>query len=336
LAGFSNGEITRVGVVEPTPYFARFMGRYTIGLGGDREKVEDGPNQLPGERDIDRITVSIGKMSMTDLFDNNAYSHDPRTQMLNWSLMYNGAWDYPANVRGYTYGMGIDFNRKDWAFRWGVFAVAAEANSGAFDPRILDANGQAWELEERYLLFGHPGKIRLMSYLNHAHMGNYADALAQTGSPPDVTLTRAYRFKYGFLSNLEQEITSDLGFWARLGWSDGHAESWMFTAIDQTAALGFLLKGTRWRRPGDEVGLAYVFNGISPEHAAYLAAGGLDFIIGDGKLNYGAEGILELYYNLQIVKGVEFTFDFQEVSNPAYNRDRGPVSIGALRMHVEY
>ncbi|HLW64307.1 MAG TPA: carbohydrate porin [Gemmataceae bacterium] len=336
VAGFPNGEITRVGQLEPTPYVARLFGKFTFGLGGPREKVEDGPNQLPGERDIDRITVYLGKMAMTDIFDNNAYSHDPRSQMLNWSLMYNGAWDYPANVRGYDYGMAIEFNRKDWAFRWGIFGEPAEANGAAFDPRILNANGQAWELEERYLLFDHPGKIRLMAYLNHAHMGNYEDALLQTGTPPDVTATRSYRLKYGFVGNLEQEITRDLGFWMRGGWSDGHAESWAFTAIDDTIAAGFLLKGTRWRRPGDEVGLAYVFNFISAPHAAYLSAGGLDFIIGDGALNYGPEGILEVYYNLEILKGFEFTFDFQEVSNPAYNRDRGPVSIGAIRMHVEF
>jgi high affinity Mn2+ porin len=312
------------------------FGRYTIGFGGDREKVEDGQNQLPGERDVNRLTVSIGKMSMTDLYDNNLYSHDPRTQFLDWALMYNGAWDYPANVRGYTYGMGIDYNTKNWAFRWGIFAEPAEANGAAFDPRVFNANGQAWELEERYLLFEQPGKIRLMAYLNHAHMGNYADAVAQTGSPPDITLTRSYRLKYGFLMNLEQQITANLGLWARLGWNDGHSESWAFTPIDETAALGFLLKGGRWRRPQDEVGVAYVFNGLSPEHQSYLAAGGLDFNIGDGALTYAPEGILELYYNLEIAKGIEFTFDFQEVSNPAYNRDRGPVSIGAVRMHVEY
>jgi len=336
VAGFPNGEITRVGLPEPTPYIARLFGRYTFGLGGPRVTVEDGQNQLAGERDINRITISIGKMAYTDLVDDNKYSHDPRTQFMNWSLMYNGAWDIPANVRGYDYGFGIEFNRKDWAFRYGIFAEAASANSADFDPRILNANGQVWELEERYLVFEHPGKLRLMSYLNHAHMGNYADAVAQTGVPADITLTRSYRFRYGFLANMEQEITKDLGMFARLGWSNGQTEAWSFTAIDETAALGFLLKGRRWRRPDDEVGLAYVFNGLSPEHAAYLAAGGLDFIIGDGALNYGAESILELYYNLQIVKGFEFTFDFQEVSNPAYNRDRGPVSIGAIRMHVEY
>jgi high affinity Mn2+ porin len=336
LAGFPNGEATRVGVLEPTPYIARLLFRQTWGLDVEREKIEDAPNQIGGIRDIDRITLSVGKMSATDQFDNNRYSHDPRTQLLNWSLMYNGAWDYPANVRGYTYGVTLELNTFYYAVRYGIFAEPSVANGAEIDPHILRANGQILEVEEHYTLGQHGGVLRQWAYLNHAHMGNYSQAVAEMPVDPDITLTRAYRFKYGFGGNLEQELTQDLGLFVKVGWNDGHSESWAFTEIDETAAAGFLLKGTAWSRPQDEVGLAAVCNGISPEHRAYLAAGGIGFIIGDGQLNYGLEKILESYYNLQLRKGINVTADFQYVDNPAYNRDRGPVVIGGLRVHFEY
>jgi high affinity Mn2+ porin len=336
VAGFPNGEITRVGLPEPTPYFARFALRQTFGLGGTQELVEDGPNQIAGLRDIDRVTVTLGKLTATDIADDNRYSHDPRTQFLNWSLIYNGAWDYPANVRGYTYGLAVELNRRDWAVRYGIFAEPAFANGAPLDPHFLNANGQVVEVEERYCLGEHPGKLRLLAFLNHAHMGNYNQALAEMPVNPDVTLTRVYRFKYGFGVNFEQEATKDLGLFGRLGWDDGHSEAWAFTEIDRTASLGLVLKGTAWCRPDDEVGLAGVINGLAGPHRHYLGAGGLGFIIGDGQLRYGPEEILELYYNFQIHKGIDLTLDFQEINHPAYNRDRGPVSVGSIRVHFEF
>jgi high affinity Mn2+ porin len=336
IAGFPNGEITRVGVTEPTPYIARLFLRQTFGFGGEQKKVEDGPNEIAGKRDVDRLTFTLGKFSATDLVDDNSYSHDPRTQFLPWSIMYNGAWDYPANVRGYTYGIGIDFNRKNWALRYGIFQEPEFANSAPLDSRILKANGQVVEWEGRYTLADHPGKLRLLAYLNRAHMGKYSEALQEMPVNPDVTQTRAYRIKYGFGLNWEQELSKDLGIFARLGWDDGHTESWAFTAIDRLAEVGLLLKGRCWCRPNDQVGLAFDANGLAKVHHEYLAAGGLDFIIGDGALNYGPEQIVEVYYNLAVIKGINVTGDFQEVINPAYNRDRGPVSAGSLRVHFEF
>jgi high affinity Mn2+ porin len=175
-----------------------------------------------------------------------------------------------------------------------------------------------------------------MAYLNRAHMGDYREALIEMPVNPDVTQTRDYRYKYGCGGNAEQELTRDLGVWCRLGWSDGHTETWAFTPIDRTAALGLLLKGRCWARPADEVGLAAVCNGLAKDHRDYLAAGGLDFSIGDGRLNYGLEQIVELYYRIAIVKGIFVSADFQEIRNPAYNRDRGPVSVEALLVHAEY
>jgi high affinity Mn2+ porin len=336
VAGFPNGEITRVGVPEPTPYIARLFVRQTFGLGDELEKVEDEAHEIAGYRPVDRLTFTVGKMAATDIADDNRYSHDPRTQFLNWALMYNGAWDYPANVRGYTYGVAVDYNRKDWTVRYGVFAEPAVANGAEFDPRFLEANGQIVEWEGRYTANGHPGAVRLWAYLNHAHMGDYREAIQEMPVDPDITRTRAYRFKYGFGLNWQQELTKDLGVWSRLGWNDGHTESWAFTEVDRTAALGLALRGRCWCRPDDVVGLAGVLNGISKDHRDYLAAGGLGFLLGDGRLNYGLEEILEVYYDFQVIKGIFVTADWQGINHPGYNRDRGPVAVGTLRVHIEF
>ncbi len=336
LAGFSNGEIQHLGTPEPRPYIARLFVQETIGLGGEQEKLEDDANQIAGTRDVDRLTLFLGKMAAEDLADNNKYSHDPRTQFLDWSLMYNGAWDYPANVRGYTFGLGLDFNQKWWAFRYGIFLEPATAQGAAFDPHVIEALGQVAELEERWERDCHPGKLRLLAFLNHANMGNYRDALAMMPVNPDITATRRYRIKYGFGLNLEQELCKDLGFFARLGWNDGHSESWAFTEIDETASAGLALKGRRWCRPNDTIGVAYVANGLSSAHRDYLASGGLGFIIGDGALNYAAEEIVETYYDFQIKKGIDVTVNFQGVEHPAYNADRGPLAVFSLRVHVEF
>jgi high affinity Mn2+ porin len=336
LAGFPNGEITRVGRVEPTPYIARLFFRQTIGLGGEEEKVEDGVNQVAGSRDVERLTITIGKLSNTDLVDDNRYSHDPRTSFLNWALMYNGAWDYPANVRGYTYGIGLEYNQRDWALRYTIMAEPTIANGAPLDPHFLKANGQLLEWEGRYSINDRPGKVRVWGFLNHAHLGNYSDALEEMPHSPDVTATRAYRFKYGYGGNIEQELTPDLGGFIKYGWNDGQSESWAFTAIDSTVAVGLLLRGRCWCRPGDVFGVAFAANGLSNAHRDYLAAGGFDFNIGDGRLRYGLEKILESFYNLQVHKGIFVTLDYQLIDNPAYNRDRGPVSVLSGRFHIEF
>jgi high affinity Mn2+ porin len=250
-------------------------------------------------------------------------------------MIYNGAWDYPANVRGYTYGFAVDYNRKDWAWRYGIFAEPEFANSAPLDPHFLKANGQVTEWLGRYKINEHPGNVRVLAYLNHAHMGDYLEALTEMPVKPNVMATAAYRFKYGFGLSWDQEITKDLGVWSRLGWNDGHTETWAFTPIDRTAVLGLALKGRCWCRPDDVVGLAGCVNGLAKDHHEYLAAGGLDFNIGDGKLRYAPEEILEFYYNYQVLKGIFVTFDFQEVNHPAYNADRGPVSIFTVRAHIE-
>ncbi len=336
VGGFPNGEITRVGTPEPTPYIARLFVRQTWGLGGAWERLEDAPNQIASRRDLDRVTLTVGKLAASDVADDNRYSHDPRSQFLNWSLMFNGAWDYPANVRGYTYGVALGVDTVYWGLHYGIFAEPAVANGGPIDPHFVKANGQILEIEEHWGLEGRPGKLREWVFLNHAHMGDYREAIQAMPVDPDVTANRAYRFKYGVGLSLEQELLKSLGAFCRLGWNDGHTESWAFTEIDRSAALGLVLKGTAWCRPNDTVGVAGVINGLARDHRDYLAAGGLGFILGDGRLRYGPEEILETYYNIEIRKGINVTADFQGVNHPGFNRDRGPVAVGSLRVHIEF
>lgn len=337
LAGFSNGEIPRVGTPEPRPYVARLFLRQTFDLGGGKEYVEDAPNQIAGFHDARRLVVTAGKFGAIDFFQSNNYSNDPRAQFENWALFTNGAWDYPADVRGYTEGAAIEYTEPKWTLRYAAMTEPTQANGGTFDSRIPAALGHAVEFERRYSFQDHPGVVRVMGYANSAHMGNYRQAIDRAvGSIPDVTKTRGYRIKYGFGLSADQEITKDLGIFARLGWNDGHTETWAFTEIDESASLGLSLKGTRWHRADDVVGIAGVLNGLSQDHRDYLRAGGRGFIIGDGRLHYGLEKIVEGYYLIKLADHIFVTADAQYIANPAYNQDRGPVFVGGIRVHIEF
>ncbi len=336
VGGFPNGEITRVGLPQPTPYVARTYFTQTIGLGGEREKVNDGPNSVAGYRDVNRIGLTLGKLAATDFIDNNAFNHDPRTQFLNWALLYNGAWDYPADVRGYTYGGVAELNREQWAIRYGLFGEPTEANGAVIDSHFDRAHGHAWEMERRNESGGLSGHLRLLAFLNRANMGDYQQATTDPAAMTDITTTRRYRSKYGFGYSWDQELSEDLGFFSRAGWNDGRTESWAFTEIDRTFTVGARIKGTRWRRKDDEIGLGIAVNGLSPQHRAYLAAGGLGFILGDGKLNYGLENAYETYYRWKISSNIFLTANFQLIVHPGFNQDRGPVFLEALRAHAEF
>jgi high affinity Mn2+ porin len=337
IASFPNGDISHVGAVQPEPYVARAYFQQVFSLGGDQQKVDSDENQLAGYQDAKRITVWLGKFSATDFFDNNTYSHDPRTQFMNESLMDDTAWDYPADTRGYTIGGAIELNEPTWAIRYGVFQEPHTANGGTLDPHVLKALGHAIELEDRWNVKDQPGVVRLMAYANVADMGNYRQALANPGpgGVPNITLTRAYSCKFGFSVSAEQAITADLGIWGRAGWNNGQTETWAFTEVDDMGSLGISLKGTGWSRPDDVIGLAAAIAGLSDAHKDYLAAGGLGFIIGDGALSYAPEEVLETYYDCKIADGVSLTPDFQFVEHPAYNSARGPVAIIGVRVHLE-
>jgi high affinity Mn2+ porin len=253
--------------------------------------------------------------------------------------MYNGAWDYPADVRGYTWGWVHEFHTRNWSFRYASAAMPRVANGLRFDRRLLQNRGDVFEGEYRYTIRKHAGAIRLLNYENHANAGNYAEAIRQaesTGGTPDVTSTRRNgTLKYGFGLNLEQEMAKNIGIFARLGWNDGKTESFAFTAIDRLATGGVSIAGQPWHRPFDTFATELTVSGISAVHALYLARGGYDFLIGDGRLRYGPEYISETYYSARLLPGVYATLDLQHVSNPAYNRDRGPVWIPLIRLHIE-
>lgn len=337
IAAFPNGEIYRVDDPSPKLNVSRLFIEQDIGLGGESEKIEDDINQLASVKDQERVTVVAGKFSLNDYFDDNTYSHDPRTQFLNWALMDNGAWDYAADTRGYTWGLYLELHEPSWSFRVASVLEPKVANQLALDPHFLQVRGDNAEFEYRYRVHDvHPGKIRLLAYRNVAHMGLYQDAIAANPTAPDIISVEGPNLvKFGFGLNLEQGLTSDLGVFARAGWNNGTTETWAFTEIDRTLSAGMSLKGTSWSRPNDTVGAALIWDGLSKDHADYIAAGGYGFMIGDGALNYAPEEILETYYSYQLLREVAVSGDYQFVENPGYNHDRGPVHILSLRLHYQ-
>lgn len=340
LANSSNGELPRVATATPKPYLARLYVSHDFGFGSAKESFESEENQLAGKRSEKRYTITIGRFTLTDFFDNNRYSHDPRTQFMGWSVMYNGAWDYPADVRGYSWGWVHEFHTHYWSLRYGSAGMPRVANGLRFDRRILEDRGDVIEEEHRHTLWARPGAIRVLEYVNHADAGTYSQAIGlakQNGGIPDITATRQPgTLKYGFGLNTEQEITKTIGVFARLAWNDGKTESFAFTAIDRLATGGVSATGQRWHRPKDTFATELTVAGLSAVHARYLAMGGHDFLIGDGRLNYGPEYAWESYYSAKLVSGVFASFDLQHVANPAYNQDRGPVWISSIRLHMEF
>ena len=335
VAGFLSGEAFKTGTEIPNITFAHLFVQQTFGLGGETETIPDGQLQLAKEVDVSRITVFAGKLNAKDYFDVSSYANDARTQFLNWALVANGAWDYPADSLGYIPGAVVDWHEKDWSFRYGAFQEPRVANGAASDPHFLEAWGMVLEAEHRHQWNSHPGAVKVLTFLNRANMGNYNATLENPGLGGDVSQTRKYRYKYGFGLNAEQELTRDLGVFARFSWNDGKNESWAYTDIDQSASLGLSLKGTVWSRPEDTVGVAGVMNAISGGHSGILAAGGNGILLGDGALHYGTERIIETYYDCHVWKTVHLAADFQYVVNPGYNRDRGPVPVFAARLHWE-
>jgi high affinity Mn2+ porin len=337
IADFPNGEISRVSDSEPTPIVARLFLRETFGFGGEQEDIADDQNQIAGKQDINRLTITVGKFSATDIFDNNTYSHDPRTQFLNLGLVDDTAWDYPADTKGYTDGLVLEYNRKNYTARYGIFREPDDANGAQLDDHWKRAFGQIIEFEQRYQLWQHPGAVRPMAYINYADMGDYRTAINQTPVNPDITTTRSYSHpKYGFGISAEQEITSDLGVFGRAGWNNGQSETWTFTEVDRTVSIGLSMKGNPWGRANDVAGLAGVISGLAKDHRDYLAAGGLGFLLGDGQLSYAPEQILETYYSAALTRNFFLALDYQFVNHPGFNAARGPISIGAFRFHFEF
>jgi high affinity Mn2+ porin len=337
IAGFPNGEAFRVGDAQPRIYVGRLMLRQTFAAGDAREPVEEDANQLAGSRPARRWTLSVGKFGVSDFFDDNAYSHDPRTQFLNWADWTAGAWDYSADTRGYTWGFVFGYEGPEWSARFGATAEPKVANGLEFDKDLLAAHAFSLEVDRRYELGGRKGEARGILFDNRAGMGNYREAIDEAGGgAPDVTATRREgRTKWGFVFNVEQDLGDAFGLFFRASWNDGKNEAWAYAEIERSVTAGVLRKAPIPSRPEDEAGLAVIANGLSKDHRDYLAAGGYGFMIGDGRLAYGPELIAETYYAAQVVRHVFFSGGYQFVSHPAYNRDRGPVHVLTARLHVE-
>jgi high affinity Mn2+ porin len=338
VAGFPSAEAYKVGSAYPYARIPRAFLRQTIDLGGETQKVEAGINQFAESQTSDRLVITVGKFSVVDIFDSNKYAHDPRNDFLNWTLVNTGAFDYAADAWAFTYGAAIEWYTGPWTVRGGIFDGPVVPNSTNLDPSFGQFQ-MVGEVERRYSVWDQPGKIAVTGYLTRARMGNFQDAVnvaAATGQTPDLALVRTYTSKTGIAANWEQQIIPGVGLFARAGYTPGNLEVYAFTDADRTLSGGASLSGQLWNRPGDTLGIAGILNTISASHQAYLAAGGLTALIGDGQLPHpGPEKILEVYYSLPIYTWT-LSFDYQFVTNPAYNRDRGPVSIVATRIHAQF
>lgn len=340
LGGLTNGEMGRSSGPNIKAYRARLFLRQTWGMGGEQEAVASDMNQLAGMVDKRRWVLTAGNLSVLDVFDSNAYSHDPRTQFLNWSVMAHGSYDYAADARGYSWGLALEWYHDDWVVRAGRFIQPKESNGQPLDTRALQHYGDQIEIERAHTVGGQAGALRVLAFRNRAKMARYQDALDQalgTGSAPDINDVRTgNQVKYGFGLSLEQSLSPDIGLFARANWADGKTETYAFTEIDRSVSGGAVVKGAPWRRAQDSLGVALARNGISRVHRHYLADGGLGFFIGDGRLNYRPEMIAEAYYQVGLTKATSVTFDWQHIRNPAYNADRGPVNVATVRLHAEF
>jgi hypothetical protein len=347
LAGFTNLDVVRNPNLGPVPYMARAQLHQTIGF---TDKLIDSPRtpfslatQVP-ER---RLEFYVGKMSLPDYFDINSIGSDSHLQFMNWSVDNNGAWDYAADTRGYTYAAVAEYDDKVWSARYAVALMPTVANGIDLVWNLRQASGQNMEFELRKSVVGNllpsdrKGVVRVLSYVNHAHMGLYRVAnqayLSGEDPTPEITKHETYgAVKYGFTLNAEQELTTNIRIFGRFGWNEGQHESFAYTEDDQTFEFGGDYSGRAWSRPYDKLGVAFVTNAIKADHQAYLGFGGLGFLLGDGKLNYAREDILESYYNLHAWRGMYYALDLQYINHPGYNQDRGPVLVESVRMHVDF
>jgi high affinity Mn2+ porin len=339
IAAFPNGEVYRISNPSPHVYVARFYVKQVFFLSETSHRVDDDANQLAGREADSYVSLIAGKFSIMDFLDKCAYSHDPRRQFFNWALMGHGAWDYPADTRGYTFGIVSEFVRPSWALRFGFVMVPTTPNGMILDRRITRSNSSNLEFDKKYKIGTQQGTVRLITYLTRAGMGNYRDAINYGilhGTAPQLEPFRKLgHTKYGFGISLEQALHQNVGLFFRSSWNDGHNETWAFTEIDRCISLGLSVNGALWHRP-DALGIAFVLSGLSKDHRDFLRAGGYGFIIGDGNLNYGGEMVTELYYSLRFLASwLWITPDYQFILHPAYNRDRGPVHVFGIRVHVE-
>ncbi len=341
LGGISNGDILRSGSVDlgHHPYVARAFLRALIPLGSGRDTTSRAVDQVPGAEPSRRLDLKLGKLAAGDDFDVNRYANSTKTQFGNWGLINDGAWDYAADTRGYTWGLVMAWIHPVWTLRLGEYLMPTFANGNIFDTDIGRARGDNLELTWQHPAGG--STIRVLAYQNHARMGIYteADTLGPPGQPPSIVRDdKPGRRKYGAALNIEQQIadSGETGLFVRAGWNDGRTESFAYTEVDRALSAGIQVSGAHWGRRGDRVAIAALLHGLSTEHRGYLAAGGTGFLLGDGALNYGPEEIAEAYYRLQLGVYAQLSGDAQLIAHPGYNRDRGPAAILGLRLNLRY
>jgi high affinity Mn2+ porin len=344
VAGFPSAEAFKMGRSYPYARVQRAFVRQTINLGGDTQNVAADVNQFAGSQTANRLTLTLGRFAITDIFDTNAYANNPKNDFLNWSVINAGTFDYAGDGWGITYGAAAEWYQGNWTVRGGIFDLSKTPAGGISpDSGQLDSSfGQfqlVGEIERRYQLWDQPGVVKITGFLSRGRAGQYADAIALaaiTGGPADINAVRKYDSRPGLSLNIQQQISDDIGVFGRVGWADGHVEPWDFTDIDGTISAGASLSGKLWARPGDTAGIAGVVNSISSIHEAFLNAGGLGILVGDGMLPHpGLEQIVEAYYQLP-VSIFKLTLDYQFILNPAYNTDRGPASVFGVRLHAQF
>jgi len=342
LAGFTNLDVVRNPNLGSAPYLARGEIHQTIGLTGEMVESDRTPLSLATRVPVRRFEFRIGKMTLPDLFDINPVGSDSHLQFTNWTVDNNGAWDYAADTRGYTVAAVLEYDDRNWSARYAFAAMPTVANGIDLDWAFTRAHGQNMEFEwKKSLLPGRQGETRILSFVNKAHMGIYKDAInayleGKTPTPEIANNAPFGTVKYGFGWNNWQELTQNFRIFSRFGWNEGEHESFAYTEVDQTISFGGDYNLSRWHQPNDKAGVAFVSNAIKKYHQIYLADGGLGFLLGDGRLNYGRENIVEAYYTHHIHTGLFASLGLSHIDNPGYNRDRGPVWVPSVRMHVDF
>ena len=342
LAGFTNLDVVRNPSLSKAPYIARLMWHQIIPLGHAEENSARTALSLFSTLPERRLELRFGKFGIADFFDLNNYGSDSSFQFLNWTVDNNGAYDYAADTRGYTFAAMLEYHERHGSIRFAEALMPKVANGIHLDADVSRARAENIEVELRGSLLPHrEGILRLLSYVNHANMGSYREAINNyfAGLTPIPEITAhplRTTIKYGFGANFEQPFNEWFGIFGRWGWNEGRHESYAYTEVDSTVELGAGSSGQRWRRKFDRAGIAFVSNGISRDHQQYLGLGGYGFLLGDGRLNYGRETIEEAYYTLHFWRGFYPSAGVQHINNPGYNRDRGPVIVPSLRLHLEF
>jgi high affinity Mn2+ porin len=340
IAGFVNLDAVRDPSLTGTPYLARAMIHQVIALSHNRSEAARGPLSTFTTLSNRRLEIRAGKFAITDFFDINSIGSDSHLQFMNWAIDQNGAYDFTADSRGYTWGVLAEYQSPAWGARFAEALMPGPQNGGPLVWNLRQANTSNAEFELHRAILRKPGIVRVLGWVNHANMGIYQYAIDQylAGKTPVPNISDhplQVTAKYGFGVNAEQTLTPNITAYGRFGWDDGKTEAWSFTEIDQSFSGGVGFFGPLWKRNNDRAGVAFASNGITSVHARYLALAGLGFILGDGGLQYRRENLMETFYTAHVWRGLYVGPDAQYVVHPGYNQSRGPLFVGSFRIHVE-